>query len=178
MKLLIEIFGTGPLLVALSLLACSGLHWGSRNANRSGCGQRSGCGFGAPVRGHLGDDQLRHFTNESLDFVHAPDHMANAFWVADPVVLKAFWCAGELDRPCHPIPPESSTISWPEEFDRPPKHLFMQPAWGRLAQDAPIKEGTHPESGDECPPTSDPNLWSNPSVMAQPLPENPPRGGP
>ena len=65
MKLLIEIFGTGPLLVALSFWAALG------------CRQRSGCGFGAPVRGHLGDDQLRHFTNESLDFVHAPDHMAN-----------------------------------------------------------------------------------------------------
>ena len=39
----------------------------------------------------------------------------------------------------------------------------MQPAWGRLAH-APIKEGTILNQ-DECPPTSDPNLWSNPSVM-------------
>ena len=108
-----------------------------------GCRQRSGCGFGAPVRGHLGHDQLRHLPHEALDFVHAPNHVANAFWVADPVVLKAFWCAGELDRPCHPIPPESSTISWPEEFDPHPKHLFMQPAWGGLAQGA-AHQGRHP----------------------------------
>ena len=53
--------------------------------------------------------------------------LTDAFWVADPVVLKAFWCAGELDRSSHPIPPERSTMRWPKEIPWSPKHLFMQP---------------------------------------------------
>ena len=102
--------------------------------------------------GHLGHDQLRHLPHEALDFVHAPDHMANAFWVADPVVLKAFWCAGELDRPCHPIPPESSTISWPEEFDPHPKHLFMQPTWGIWPKTRPSRKAPIPDQGISARP--------------------------
>ena len=85
------------------------------------------------MRGHFGDSQFRHLLNASPDRLHAPDHMANAFWVADPVVLKAFWRTGELDR-SHPIPPEGTTMRWPEEFPLPPKHLLMQPIWGRFTR--------------------------------------------
>ena len=98
------------------------------------CRERSRCCVDAPVRRHLGDNQFRHLRHQSLDFLHASDHVADAFWVADPVVLKAFWCAGELDRSSHPIPPERSTMRWPKEIPWSPKHLFMQPRGGDLSR--------------------------------------------
>ena len=47
---------------------------------------------------NLGDSQVRSLLKESLDFLYSPDHMADAFLVADSVVLKAIWRAGELGR--------------------------------------------------------------------------------
>ena len=48
--------------------------------------------------GNLGDSQVRPLMKKSLDFPHSSDYMAVAFLVADSVVLKAFWRAGELGR--------------------------------------------------------------------------------
>ena len=47
---------------------------------------------------------------KSLDFSHSSDYMADAFLVADSVVLKAFWRAGELGR-SHLIHPAMACIS-------------------------------------------------------------------
>ena len=89
--------------------------------------QRSCFCLGTPARGHLGANQFRHVLNELLDFLHSPDYVADAFWLAGPVVLKALWCAGELDRPFHPISPERSAMPWTKEIPLSPKHLFIQP---------------------------------------------------
>ena len=48
--------------------------------------ESSHCSFRAPVMGHFGDDEFRHLFNMTLDFWESPNHVADAFWVADPKV--------------------------------------------------------------------------------------------
>ena len=70
----------------------------------------SHCSFRAPVMRHFGDDDFRHLFNMPLDFWESPNHVADAFWVADPKVSNALCSAGVLDRLSHPIHPEASTM--------------------------------------------------------------------
>ena len=55
----------------------------------------------------LGGGQLRHVFYEVLGCPHASDYTADAFLVANPVVLEALWSGSELCRfhglyPCCP----------------------------------------------------------------------------
>ena len=55
----------------------------------------------------LGGGQLRHVFYEVLGCPHASDYTADAFLVANPVVLEALWSGSELGRfhglhPCCP----------------------------------------------------------------------------
>ena len=73
-------------------------------------------GFGAR---RLGGSQARCLFHDSLGFFNAPGYAADALWVADLVVLKAWWRIGDPYW-THLIAPESSTVRLARGFHLPP----------------------------------------------------------
>ena len=59
--------------------------------------------------GQLRGGQARRLLHDSLGLVPAPDNAANALWVANLVVLKAFWRVGDPYR-SHLFYPDISTM--------------------------------------------------------------------